>query len=145
MAAIDGPAHTGNSAQPLKKRSRPSKAQTLSQFTIRNPRWSYAHLQHLSSSTQTPADLDAVTAHLHLSAAMSQFLGLYGSAVPIELLKLEGQDVWIRIPADDRSALVAAVGGWVSRQGEGWRVKGWSSWGVDATAGRTGGQDLFAD
>ncbi|KAK0251360.1 hypothetical protein B0A54_09295 [Friedmanniomyces endolithicus] len=128
-----------------KNRKRASKTHILSQSTIRNPPWSYIHLQHLTfnSLATTPA-LDAVTAHLQITAALTQFLGLHGAAIPIDILKTEGSEVWIRVPAEDHSALLAAVGGWVSGKGEGWRVKGSSSWDTGAMA-RDSGQDLFDD
>jgi ribonuclease P/MRP protein subunit POP8 len=49
------------------------------------------------------------------------------------------------VPAEDRSALVAAVGGWVGRAGEGWRVMGWSSWSAGADGGKDGGRGLFGN
>ena len=76
---------------------------------------------------------------------MHQFLGIHGAAVPVDVLKLEGSEVWIRVPAEDRSALVAAVGGWVGRAGEGWRVMGWSSWSAGAEGGKDGGRELFGN
>lgn len=125
-----------------KRRKKPPTNQTLSQFPIRKPEWTYIHLQHISSSTT--ASLDAVTAHLHLTAALSTYLGLHGTAIPIDILKLEGREIWIRVPAEDRAALIAAVGGWVSGNGEGWRVRGWSHWNASGV-GRDGGKDLFGD
>ena len=131
-----------NEATKKKRKKRNQKPDILSQLTIRNPSWAYVHLQHLNSTGKAP-DIDAVTAHLHITAALSQFLGLHGAAIPFDMLRLEGQDVWIRLSSEDRSALVAAVGGWVNANGEGWSVKGWSSWDANAMA-RDSGQDLFA-
>jgi ribonuclease P/MRP protein subunit POP8 len=134
---------TSSTTTKKKRKRRTPKPHVLSQLTLRDPPWSYIRLQHLTSSIQPP-DLDAVTAHLHLTAVLSQFLGLHGTAIPFDILKLEGQDVWIRLPHEDSSALIAAVGGWVSTNGEGWRVRGSSSW--DASAlGKDAGQDLFDD
>lgn len=127
-----------------KRRKRPAKNLTVAQFTLREPEWAYIHLQHLSRTRPQDTALDEVTAHLHLTAALSQFLGLHGRAVPLDVLKLAGEDVWVRVPNGDRAAVVAAAGGWVSRDGEAWRVKGWSSWDASAS-GRDAGQDLFAD
>ncbi|OQN98264.1 hypothetical protein B0A48_15540 [Cryoendolithus antarcticus] len=131
-----------------KKRVRTPKTQTLANLTLRNPQWSYIHLSLVSAKSPSSSleypPLDALTAHLHLTSALSQFLGLHGGAIPIDILKLEGQDVWIRIPADDRVGFVAATGGWTGRGGEGWRIVGWSSWSADAS-GRDGGRDLFGD
>ena len=134
---------TESSTSAKKRRKKTPRNYTLSSFTIRNPPWAYVHLQHLTSASKPPM-LDAVTAHLHLTSALSQFLGLHGAAIPFDIMKLEGQEVWIRVPSGDRSALIAAVGGWVSKGGEGWRVKGWSSWNANAM-GRDSGQDLFND
>ncbi|KAM3423418.1 hypothetical protein BST61_g851 [Cercospora zeina] len=117
-----------------------TKNQTLSEFSIRKPDWVYIRLQHLSS--KTAQTLDGVTAQLHLNAALSAFLGLHGSAIPIDILHLQEQDVWIRAPAEERAAVIAAVGGWISSSGEGWRVRGWSHWNANAF-GRDAGQDLF--
>lgn len=118
-------------------------------LTLRRPTFSYVHLQHLSpttiSSSQQPP-LDAVTAHLHLTTALTQFLGLHGSAMAFDILKLSGQEIWIRVQSTDRRAIVAAVGGWVSANGEGWRVKGWSEWNASANGKEDScGQDLFHD
>jgi ribonuclease P/MRP protein subunit POP8 len=63
----------------------------------------------------------------------------------VDVLKLEGSEVWIRVPVEDRSAVVAAVGGWVGRGGEGWKVVGWSSWSAGAESGKAGGRELFGN
>ncbi|KAI4723881.1 hypothetical protein E4T49_08390 [Aureobasidium sp. EXF-10728] len=85
----------------------------------------------LSLITNAPNyQLDALTAHLHLRAALSQFLGLHGTAIPVDILKLHDNDVHIRVPNEDASAVVVAVGGWVGKAGEGWRVKSSTSWGL---------------
>lgn len=126
-----------------KKRQRPSNKTPTTQFSIRKPTWAYIRLQHLSPNNG-PADLDNMTAHMHLNAAMSSFLGLHGSAITFDILKLQGQDVWIRVRSEDRAAVVAASGGWVSKLREGWRVRSWSHWNALAV-GRDAGQDLFDD
>ncbi|KXT05946.1 hypothetical protein AC578_359 [Pseudocercospora eumusae] len=125
--------------------SKTSKNQILSEFSIRNPHWVYIRLQHLSAPTRPKqALLDGVTAKLHITAALSSFLGLHGTAIAIDVLKLEDQDVWIRVPAEDRAAVIAAVGGWTnSSRDDGWRVKGWSHWSATACGQRDSGQDLF--
>lgn len=122
-------------------------------FSIRNPHWSYIHLEHMHSTSTSSSisninqkegkeELDPVTAQLHLSAALSTLHGLHGLAIPIDLLHITGQQVWLRTPADDRSAVLAAVGGWMSNSGDRWRIKGWSHWSASAL-GRDAGQDLF--
>lgn len=123
------------------KRKRSEKtSSTVTQFTIRNPPWSYLHLSLITNSSNY--QLDALTAHLHLRAALSQFLGLHGTAIPIDILKLSGNDVYVRVPNEDSSAVVIAVGGWVGKAGEGWRVKNSGSWGAGLHSSTTG-VDLF--
>lgn len=150
---------TPSSTTPSQKRRHPkdqdpkSKThQTPSTLTLRNPPWSYIHLAHLPSPNNNNNDnnnadpttnLDALTAHIQITSALNQFFGLHGAAVPVDVLNLRGREVWIRVPAGDRSALVAAVGGWVGKGGEGWRVVGWSSWSAGAESGREDGRDLF--
>lgn len=147
--ALPPSAESNPAAAQKKRKKKPKKKQPKEKiqtdFTLRNPLWSHLHLQHLYPNSK-PAQLavDAVTAHLQLTAALTQFLGLHGSAIPIDILNISGADVWIRIPHEDHSALNAALGGWISSKGEGWRVMDSSSW--DARAlGRESGQDLFHD
>lgn len=60
---------------------------------------------------------------------MTQYLGLHGAAIPIDVLKVDDQNAYIRMSYDDGSAVVAAVSQWQSRDGKvGLRVKGRSAW-----------------
>lgn len=124
----------------VKRKHSEKTSSTVTQFTIRNPQWSYLQLSLITNSPDYR--LDALTTHLHLRAALSQFLGLHGTAIPIDILKLSGNDVYIRVPRDDSSAVVIAVGGWVGKAGEGWRVKNFGSWGAGLHSSTTGA-DLF--
>ncbi|KAH9843450.1 hypothetical protein Tdes44962_MAKER07394 [Teratosphaeria destructans] len=138
--AATPPAPTTQTHPPHKRKRKPRSHPRSTTLTLRAPTWHYVHLRHLPTAT-SPA-LDPVTTHLHLVQALSRFLGLHGAAVPLDILKLDGHDVWIRVPAEAREVVVAAVGGWVGSAGEGWRVVGRSSWDVRAV-GREGGRDLF--
>ena len=130
-----------SAATKKKRKKKTAKKHILTSFTIQDPQWTYVRLQRLTPARNV-SPLDAVTAHMYLTSALSQFLGVHGAAIAFDVMKLEGQDVWIRLPTGDRNALIAAVGGWVSNNGEGWRVKGWSSW--DAGLSNVdNGQDLF--
>jgi ribonuclease P/MRP protein subunit POP8 len=124
----------------LKRKRSEKSSSTVTQFTIRNPQWSYLQLSLIANSPNY--QLDALTAHLHLRAALSQFLGLHGTAIPVDILKLHDNDVHIRVPREDASAVVIAVGGWVGKAGEGWRVKNSGSWGAGLHSS-TAGSDLF--
>ena len=72
----------------------------------------------------------------------------------------ECTEVWIRVPRDDGSKVLAAVGGWVGREVEynvdadggavagkkvevtlSWRVKSWGDWLAEIVGGD--GMDLF--
>ncbi len=111
-------------------------------LTIRRPPFTYLHLTLLRSSsslsstttTATTADIDILTFHAHLASALQQFLGETGLAIPIDFLKVQGADCWIRVPREDGVAVGEAVSGWVGTMGVGgggevgWRVKGRADW-----------------
>ena len=154
------------------KRKRDQKPHILLQQTLRKPQWSYLHLRLVSSSSTTAApsavpslpaspatstnpphapwaqdavpgaDIDALTARALLLAPLAQFLGHMGAAVAVDVLRVSGRDVWVRVPRGDGALVVGAVSGWVGR-GEGkeervaWRVVGRAEW----LGGLTGGGD----
>ncbi|KAL4942622.1 hypothetical protein BDV06DRAFT_158691 [Aspergillus oleicola] len=98
-------------------------------FTTRNPPWTYLKLQlvHQPNTSQTTKSnpLDSLTARTYLTSALSQFLGLSGTAVPIDILSLSQPDfqsqpsqptdkyIWIRVPRQDAASVVAAVSSWI--------------------------------
>ncbi|KAG8626041.1 hypothetical protein KVT40_006442 [Elsinoe batatas] len=141
---------TTDDATSIKRKSKPDKNPVISQFTIRNPDWSYIHLKLITpvslqaavdgSNKSAKGSLDEVTAYLHLQSALQRYLGVHGTAIPLDILKVEGLEVWIRVPREDAGAIVAAAGGWVGNGGEGWRVVAWGCWGP--TDGNDG-KDLF--
>lgn len=79
--------------------------------------------------------IDALTARTYLTAALSQFLGLMGTSISIDILKIENRsqehsqkkevsssyssshssspEVWIRVPRDDAAAVFTALSSWV--------------------------------
>ena len=121
--------------------SGPKPSATLRRITIRDPPFTYLHLSLLTSST-SPPPLDILTARLHLNSAISQFLGITGSAIPIDFLKVEGRDVWVRVPREDAAAVVGALSRWIGRDGGfSWRVKRKGEWLGVVAAGD--GQMLF--
>ena len=112
---------------------------------IRNLPWTYLHLTLISSSTimsasSTPA-IDALTARSYLTSALQRFLGLAGTAISIDFLKVDGRDIWIRVPREDGAAVVGAVNGWVGMEGVAWRIRGKSEWLGGLVAGD--GRELF--
>lgn len=124
-----------------------SKAQQAQKMiTIRNPPFTYFHLTLLTSSNSYPTSsapsIDILTARAHLTSALSQFLGITGTAIPIDFLKVEDRDVWIRVPREDAAAVAGAVSQWVGKDGESsWRVQRKGEWlGIVAA---TDGHELF--
>ncbi|KAL2038502.1 hypothetical protein N7G274_008841 [Stereocaulon virgatum] len=113
-------------------------------ITIRNPPHTYLHLALLNTTVTSPNQppVDILTARTYLTSALSQFLGLTGTAIPVDFLKVEGRDVWIRIPREDSTAVVGALSQWIGKEGAvSWRVKAKGEWLGAVIAGD--GQELF--
>ena len=99
-----------------------------------------------SSPPQTT--LDEITVRSYLTSALTQFLGLSGAAISVDILKVEaaegkkvddGGEVWVRVPREDLAPFLAAVGGWVGEGGKvGWRVKGSGNWLSELVGGKDG-------
>ncbi|KAI9661438.1 MAG: hypothetical protein M1829_006269 [Trizodia sp. TS-e1964] len=120
---------------PLKKRKASTSSSEPSELTVvvRRPPFSYVHLQLRYSENIPRPPLDILTARAYLTSALTQFLGLAGAAISVDILKVEAQEVWIRVPAEDLSAVVAAVGGWAGREEDGdcevgWQVRAYGDW-----------------
>lgn len=135
---------------PKRKLPPPTTAAHQKTHTLIHPApWLYLHLElHGPTTTTTSDDLDALTARSYLTSALSQFLGLTGAAIPVDILHLRGREVWVRVARGDGSAVVAAVSGWVGGGGGqgsavGWRVRGRGAW-LGGLVGGDGG-DLFAE
>ncbi|KAJ5906516.1 uncharacterized protein N7473_003432 [Penicillium subrubescens] len=123
------------------KRKAPDSTPGTINFTSRNPPWTYLKLQ-LIPQPDSPLlqPLDPLSARTYLSSALSQFLGVTGTAIPIDILKIENKGstsskpngvnkydcVWVRVPRDDGAAVVAAISSWIggsgSDNGAAWRV-----------------------
>ncbi|KAJ5804038.1 uncharacterized protein N7518_000341 [Penicillium psychrosexuale] len=103
------------------KRKAPEPKPKIIHFTSRNPPWTYLKLKLVSQPGSAPQPLDALSARTYLSSALSQFLGLTGTAIPIDILKIEDGSpsttkyhiMWIRVPREDASAVVSAVSSWI--------------------------------
>ena len=116
-----------NESLQLKRQKLPS---ILSNTTIRKPEFSYIRLALLSPGSilsSTEVYVDEITARTHLTSALSQFLGLSGTAIAIDILKCQGGDVWIRVPQDDGATVTEALSGWVGND-VAWRIKGSGVW-----------------
>ena len=118
------------------------------QLTVKCPPFAYIHLTLLNANcilTPTPNQqppLDILTARTYLTSALEQFLGMTGSAIAVDFLKVEGRDVWIRVPRQDASAVAGAVSQWISKdKGSSWRISARGEWLGGLLAGD--GSDVF--
>lgn len=116
-----------------KARKSDSKGHEIKTATIRAPPFSYIHVGLIdSSSSTTKTVLDDLTVKSYITAALTQFLGLTGSAISVDILKVEERECWIRVPREDLSPVVAALGGWIGGHEQeeqmGWIVKGKGNW-----------------
>lgn len=134
-------------SEPSKRKAEETNSNTI-HFTSRNPPWTYLKLQLIPQpNSSSPQPLDALSARTYLSSALSQLLGLAGTAIPIDILKIENKDTanaeqnqsysnisnnydcaWVRVPREDSAAVVAALSSWIGGSGTGsgssvaWRV-----------------------
>ncbi|KZL69955.1 hypothetical protein CT0861_12693 [Colletotrichum tofieldiae] len=98
------------------------KSHELLTCTIKTPPFSYAQLELVTDSLQAldaTAGLDNLQVRSYCNAALRQFLGVTGSAIPIDILKVDGNQCWLRVPRPDLSPFAAAITAWagVSEQG----------------------------
>lgn len=93
----------------------PPTKTTTTTTTLKNPPFAYAHLTLLNPATTTtpttaaPATLDALQVRSYLTAALRQFLGDTGAAMPIDILQLQPPSVWVRVSRPDLAAFAAGV------------------------------------
>ncbi|KAJ5191702.1 uncharacterized protein N7498_010687 [Penicillium cinerascens] len=147
-----------------KRKAQDATSSTI-QFTSRNPPWTYLKLRLIPQPDSTiPQPLDALSARTYLSAALSQFLGVTGTAIPIDILKTEHGSVsaakletpvaagmskydcaWVRVPREDAAAVVSALSSWIGGSGSGtnvaWRICAKGNYLGALVAGS--GSDLF--
>ncbi|KAG5980310.1 hypothetical protein E4U43_006755 [Claviceps pusilla] len=96
-------------------------------------RFSYAHLELATDSPQTMTiTLDNLMVKSYMNAALKQFLGLTGLAIPVDILKAQDTTCWVRLPREDMASFAAAMTAYSgSREGDRQyllRMKGWSNW-----------------
>ncbi|KAI0124226.1 hypothetical protein BJ170DRAFT_76359 [Xylariales sp. AK1849] len=124
------------------------KSHELATLTIRAPPYSYAHLEILrnSSDSPDPVELDAIQVRSYCTSALKQFLGITGQAIALDILKVEGASCWLRLPRDDLAAFSAAITAWQGTYDGGvhstLRVRGCSDW-LGCLVGRDGEDQLW--
>jgi ribonuclease P/MRP protein subunit POP8 len=139
---------TNMSEEPsTKRKQKQPKGHEITTKTIKTPPFSYACLELIFDST-TDIKLDEITVRSHITAALTQFLGLSGSAISVDILKAEGRECWIRVPREDLSTVLAAVGGWMGEDDAdgkiGWQVKARGNW-LSSLVGNQGVEKIWND
>ncbi|KAK5065147.1 hypothetical protein LTR84_000983 [Exophiala bonariae] len=111
-------------------KSKASSADPVMSFTLRKAPYSYLRisLRSLSATSQAPHDLDEVSARTYLTLALQQYLGLTGTAISIDILKVEGRDAWIRVPSEDEVAVAASLSHWTGSKDVAWRIEQRGAW-----------------
>lgn len=115
-----------------KHSSKPTPPHILHTATFRRPLFTTLHIRLLSASSTASTTLDPLRVSSLVTSALTSYLGTTGAAIPIDILRVDGADAWIRVPRVDGRAIKAGLGGWVGKGNVGWRV-------VD----EEGGGDLF--
>lgn len=102
--------------------------------TIRNSPYAYLQLFVTRTDSRNPArsiavqDYDDITLRTYLNSALTQYLGLVGTAISIDILRIQDGEAWVRLPGDDESAVVAALSQWTGAQGVVVRIRNRSHW-----------------
>ncbi|OWO99905.1 hypothetical protein B2J93_6960 [Marssonina coronariae] len=122
-----------STAETKKKQGGLLRGHDIATKTIKAPRFSYAQLELISEQpTLIDPPLDSLTVRSYIGSALARFLGLTGTAVPVDILRVEGVGCWIRVPREDMSPVLAALGGWSGGSevdGKvGWKVKTSGNW-----------------
>ncbi|TGJ79618.1 hypothetical protein E0Z10_g9152 [Xylaria hypoxylon] len=124
-----------------------NKSHELAKCTIKAPSYSYAHLELLNTEASKTGDLDALQVKSYCTAALKQFLGITGTAIPLDILKVERQSCWLRLPRDDLGAFAAAITAWQGTTQDDvhstLRIIGCSDW-LGALVGQQNEEKLWA-
>lgn len=96
---------------PSRNQARLSKSFEILSCTVKEPQFSYAHLELFTDDPQPPR-LDILQVKAYCTAALRQFLGLTGQAMPIDIIKVEGNQCWLRVPRQDLGRFAAAITAW---------------------------------
>ena len=131
---------------PSKDKRKRERGHEITSRMIKAPPFSYAHLELTSTSTATSMrTLDEITIRSYLNSALTQFLGLSGAAITVDILKTEANECWVRVPRQDLSPFLAGVGGWIGEHGAvGWRVRSSGNW-LSALVGNKDVEKIWND
>ncbi|KAK5631183.1 hypothetical protein RRF57_006898 [Xylaria bambusicola] len=123
-----------------------TKSHVLVTSAVKRPPYSYAHLELLNDGLSKTGDLDALQVKSYCTSALKQFLGTTGMAIPLDILKVEGQSCWLRLPRGDLGAFAAAITAWQGTTQDGIHstllIRGCSDW-LGALVGQQDEQKLW--
>ncbi|CAM1508441.1 Fc.00g052890.m01.CDS01 [Cosmosporella sp. VM-42] len=87
------------------------KSHDILTCTIKAPPFSYAHLEVITDGPEI-VELDNLQVKSYCTAALKQFLGITGAAIPLDILKVQSNQCWIRVPRQDLGSFAAAITAW---------------------------------
>lgn len=126
-----------------KSSGKKSKSQEIYSTTIKSPTYAYAHLELITTTNNLI--LDDIQLRSYLSAALKQFLGATGSGMPIDILKVQGKESWVRVPREDLGAFAAALTAWSgSGNSTGLIIRAAGDW-LGALVGRHDQRKIWGD
>ncbi|CRK22883.1 hypothetical protein BN1723_001314 [Verticillium longisporum] len=121
------------------------KSHELLTCSIKAPLYSYAHLEVARDEPGTTST-DALQFHSFCTSALTQFLGATGAAISMDILKVQGNECWLRVPRQDLGAFAAALTAWPGTRDAGahtiLRIRQCSDW-LGAMVGGDGQDKLW--
>ncbi|KAF2963871.1 hypothetical protein GQX73_g9706 [Xylaria multiplex] len=124
-----------------------NKSYELAKCTIKAPSYSYTHLELFNAELSRAGDLDALQVKSYCTAALKQFFGITGMAIPLDILKVDGQSCWLRLPRDNLGAFAAAITAWQGTAQDvhsTLRIRGCSDW-LGTLVGQQDEEKLWTD
>jgi ribonuclease P/MRP protein subunit POP8 len=89
------------------------KSHDILTCTIKEPPFSYAHLELITNAlSSSSVTLDDLSLKSYCTAACRQFLGTTGAAISTDILKVENNHAWVRVPRPDLGSFAAAITAW---------------------------------
>lgn len=121
------------------------KCHELFTSTIRKPPYAYAHLEVVTEPPETEA-VDEIQIRMYFTKALGQFLGVTGTAIPIDILKVQSKECWIRMPRQDLGPFTSAITAWTGESRGGTttilQLRACGDW-LGSLLGRTDQQNLW--
>lgn len=129
------------------KKPRLDKSHDILTCTIKTPQFSYAQMELITDSTgSNPGSLDELQVKSYCTNALRQFLGITGAGMPLDVLKAEGTECWVRVQREDLGPFAAAITAWRGTTEDGvqclLRLKQCSDW-LGAMVGSDGQDRLW--